>query len=172
MRTSAEESFKDSQSSRQAETTSTRPTVIDVTRPRRHRQDHDGGDRHRGKGRRQAIGKLGPVDLVRRSTHPTGNVLTEDNRPAIIRQNQPVRLHLTAKRRTTFNVQPMLIGSVDHKRLRIDEHRFPLWKFRKFHQNTSIPHFFLPCLWWFRNRGIKRHRSSHLPFRSGRINPE
>ena len=43
MRTSAKESFEASQSSRQAETTSTRPTVIDVTRQRWHRQDHDGG---------------------------------------------------------------------------------------------------------------------------------
>ena len=140
--TSVEVSFETSQSPRQAETTSTRPTVIDVTRQRRNRQDHDGGYRYCGEGRRQAIGKVGPVELVRRSTHPTGNVPTEDNRPAIIRQKQPARLHLTAKRRTTFNVQPLYIGNVDHKRLRIDEHRFPLWTFRRFHQNTSNSTFF------------------------------
>ncbi len=167
-----EGNFEASQSPRQAETTSTRPTVIDVTRQRRYRQDHDGGHRYCGKGRRQAIGNLGPVDLVRRSTHPTGIVPTEDSRPAIIRQKQPARLHLTAKRRTTFNVQLLCIGSVDHKCLRHDEHRFPLWTFRRFHQNTSIPHFFLSCLRWFRKRGSKRYRSSNLPFRSGRINTE
>jgi len=118
---SVEESFEAPESSRQAETTSTRPTVIDVTRQRQHRQDHDGGHRYCGEGRRQAIGKLGPVELVRRSTHPTGIVTTEENRPEIIHQKQPARLHLTAKRRTLFNVQPLRIGSVDHKRLRSDE---------------------------------------------------
>jgi hypothetical protein len=80
---------------------------------------------------------------VRRSTHPTGNVPTGDNRPAIIRHKQPARLHLTAERRTTFNVQPLCIGRVDHNRLRSDVHRFPLRTFRSFHKNFRIPHFFI-----------------------------
>jgi len=60
------------------------------------------------------------------------------NRPAFIRQKQPARLHLTAKRRTTSGVQPLRIGSVDHKRLGSDGHRFPLRTFREVHQLLAI----------------------------------
>ena len=37
---------------------------IDATRQRQHRQDHDGGHRYYRESRRQAIGKLGPVEMV------------------------------------------------------------------------------------------------------------
>jgi hypothetical protein len=80
------ESLENSQSSRQAETTSTRPEVIDDTRQRRHRQDHEDGHRYCGGNRRHVIDKLGPVDLVRRPTHSTGYVPTEYIRPATIHQ--------------------------------------------------------------------------------------
>ena len=101
MWTSAEESFDLSQCSRQAETTSTRPAVIDTTRQRQNRQDHEDGHRYCGGNTRQAIDKLGPVELVRRPTHSTGHVPTEYRRPATIHQKQPPKLHLTSKRRTT-----------------------------------------------------------------------
>ena len=135
------ESLENSQSSRQAETTSTRPEVIDDTRQRRHRQDHEDGHRYCGGNRRHVIDKLGPVDLVRRPTHSTGHVPTEYIRPATIHPKQPPRLHLTAKRRTTFNVQPLRKGRVDHKSLRSDDHRFPL-DIGSFHKNLRNPHFF------------------------------
>jgi hypothetical protein len=54
------------------------------------------------------------VELVRRPTHSTGHVPTRINRPATIHPEQPTRLYLTARRRTTVTVQPMCIGSVDH----------------------------------------------------------
>ncbi len=63
-----EESFETSQSSRQVETTSTRPEVIDVTRQRQHRQDHEDGHRYCGGSRRQSIDKLGPVERVQDDT--------------------------------------------------------------------------------------------------------
>ena len=151
--TSAEESFELSQCSRQAETTSTRPAVIDTTRQRQNRQDHEDGHRYCGGNTRQAIDKLGPVELVRRPTHSTGHVPTEYIRPATIHQKQPPRLHLTAKRRTTFNVQPLRKGSVDHKRLRNDEHRFPLRHWKVFTKTFEFHICFSSVCGWCRNRG-------------------
>ena len=91
VRTSLEETFKTSQGSRQAETTSTRPEVIDDTRQRQHRQDHEDGHRY----------STGHVP------HSTGHVPTKYSRPVTIHQKKPPRLHLTEKRRTTFNVQAL-----------------------------------------------------------------
>ena len=62
----------------QGKPTSTRPEVIDTTRQRQHREDHEDGHRYCGGSRRQAICIC----------------------PAVIHQKQP-ELHLTAKRRTT-----------------------------------------------------------------------
>jgi len=63
----------------QGKPTSTRPEVIDTTRQRQHREDHEDGHRYCGGSRRQAICIC----------------------PAVIHQKQPPTLHLTAKRRTT-----------------------------------------------------------------------
>jgi hypothetical protein len=68
-------------------------------------------------------------------TPSTDNVLTEDNRPATINNNQRTRLHLDARRRTTFTVQPLLKGSVDQERLRIHNICFTLRTLRK----VSVP---------------------------------
>ena len=84
VRTSAEERepWVLVESSRQAETTSTRPEVIAVTRQRQDREDHEDGHRYCGGNRRQAICIC----------------------PAFIHQKQPPTLYLTAKRRTkTFS---------------------------------------------------------------------
>ena len=64
--------------------------VIDATRQRQHRQDHDGGYRYCRESRRQAIGKLGPVELVRRQQHLTGIVQTERTvLHSSVRSNRP-----------------------------------------------------------------------------------
>ena len=126
MRTSAE-SFEASQNSRQAEddVDKTRRKAIVVTRQQKHRQDQKDGHRYYGESRRQVIDKLEPVERVRRPTHSTGNVPTEDNRSATIHNNQPTRLHLAARRRTTFTVQPLRKGSVDQERLRRGKSSLP-----------------------------------------------
>ena len=64
-------------------------------------------------------------------TPSTGNVPTEDNRSVVIHNNQPIRLYLHAKRRTTFTVQPLRKGSVDQERLRSDKTCFPLRTLRR-----------------------------------------
>jgi len=63
----------------QGKPTSTRPEVIDATRQRQHREDHEDGHRYCGGRRRQVICIC----------------------PAAIHQKQPRTLHLTVNRRTT-----------------------------------------------------------------------
>ena len=137
-------SFEVSQSSRQAETTSTRlEEVIDTTRQRQHRQDHENGHRCSGGNRRQVIDKLEPVELFRGPTHSTGHVPTGINRPATIHREHPTRLHLDSKRRTTSTVQPLLRGNVDHDRLRRDKHSFPSRTLKRFRKDLIDSTFFL-----------------------------
>ena len=63
----------------QVKPTSTRPEVIDTTRQRQHREDHEDGNRYCGGSRRQTVCIC----------------------PVVIHQKQPPTLHLTTKRRTT-----------------------------------------------------------------------
>jgi len=71
------------------------------------------------------IDEFEPVDRVRGTTHSTGHVPTQDKRPATIHQEQTTRLHLAARRRSTFTVQPLLKGCVDHERLRSVQGKTP-----------------------------------------------
>jgi hypothetical protein len=63
------------------------------------------------------------VERVQGTTHSTGHVPTEDNRPATFHRKHSTRLHLAARRRTTCTVQPLRRGSADHERLRSDKHQ-------------------------------------------------
>jgi hypothetical protein len=58
------------------------------------------------------IDEFEPVDRVRGTTHSTGHVPTQENRPATIHQEQSTRLHLAARRRTTCTVQSERISSI------------------------------------------------------------
>jgi hypothetical protein len=78
------------------------------------------------------------MDRVQETTHSTGHVPTEDNRPATIHREHPTRLYLPARRRTTFTVQSLRRGSVDHERLRNDKHSLPSRTFERFLKNLRI----------------------------------
>ena len=74
----------------------------------------------------------------RGTTHSTGHVPTEDNRTATIHREHPTKLYLPARRRTTFTVQSLRRGSVDHERLRNDKHSLPSRTFERFLKNLRI----------------------------------
>ena len=93
-------------------------------------------------------------DIIDKTTRTTGHVPTEYIRPATIHQKQPPRLHLTVKRKTTFNVQPLRKGIVDHKRLRSGDHRFPLRHWKVFTKTFEFHIFFSSVCGWCRHRGI------------------
>ncbi len=103
----------------------TRRKTIDTTRKQKHRQDQKDGHRYYRGNRRQVIDKIQPMERVRRPTHSTVNVPTEDIRPETLNNNQPTRLYLDARRRTTFTVQPLHNVRVDQECLRRSESSLP-----------------------------------------------
>ncbi len=170
VRTSTEETFKVSQSSRQVETTSTRSAVIDDTRQRQYRQDHEDGHWYCWWNRRQEIDKFGPVERV------------QERHTLLVTYRQPSCNHpLRNPNQIAFDckVKNCIHGSAvtqrecrpreSEKRRTIDS----LSTFWRFPKNLKIQHFFSPCLRVVsKQEEHKVTRARHLPFHSGRFNPE